>query len=365
MILTFEVLVGFLTSAFILIAFSIALLRYLKLGYRPLLFLALQWLGIALWGLFTAISTFILENGDTPNILFFPPLQLDWTLADLLGFIGYFITIPTLFLLIFFLDSITRTSIEPVKMLIGGMIAATLIITGLVPGQGAKNVTIYTYYAQAIYYMFWILLWLYYTFKIFLSSPQNLKRYSAIVLIGSIIIFLDAFLTVTRLNPPESNLSMFLMGSGALMIVIPYSFQTKLLYILPFKATRLIVINDNGIPLFSHSWVKGTDPSGEVLFSGMMSGISAILNESLKKGLVREIALDESKLLIETDKRYSIIFVLQCTRTSTSLSDALHLFSEQFILNFKEYLSGSFINTEKFNASKLVDECFPFLPDYN
>ncbi len=363
MILTFEVMVGFLTSAFLLVAFSIALQRYLKLGYRPLLFLALQWLGLALWGLFTAFSTFVLDNGDTPNIFFV--MQLDWTLADLLGFIGYFITIPTLFLLIIFLDSITRTSIEPVKMLFGGMIAATLILTGLEPGQGAKNVTIYTYYAQAMYYVFWIVLWLYYTFKIFISSPHNLKRQAAVVFVGSVILALDAFLTATRLSPPESNLSIFLMAMGALMIVIPYSFQPQLLYILPFKATRLTVINDNGIPLFSHSWLKERDPAGEVLFSGMMLGISAILNESLKKGAVREIALDESKLLLETDREHSIIFVLQCTRTSNSLSDALRLFSEQFIEKFRNNLSDIFINTEQFNASTLVDECFPFLPEYD
>ena len=363
MILTFEVLIGFLTSTFLLATFAIALLRFFKLGYRPLLWLALQWLGLALWGLFTAISTFVLDNGDTPDIIVFPPYY--WTLADLLGFIGYFITIPTFFLLIFFLDSITRTTIDPRKMLIGGMLAAVLIIAGLTPGQGAKDVTAFTYYAQATYYVLWISFWLYYTFKIFLSSPSGLKKYSGLVMAGSFIIALDSILTITSISPPSSNLSIFLMATGAFLIVLTLSFQPQLLYILPFRASRLTVISDSGVPLFSHSWIKEINPSREVLFSGMMLGISAILNESLKKGAVQEIVLDESKLLIVTDNKYSIIFVLQCTRTSTSLSDALNLFIDQFILTFENNLPTSIIRKNDFDASVLVKECFPFLPEYD
>ena len=127
MILPFEVLIGFLTSIIVLIMFFIAFTRYLTLGYRPLLYLAIQWFGLALWGIFTAISTFLLRNGDTTIIISF--LDYHWTLADTLGFIGYYLTIPTLFFLLLFLDSITRTTIDPKKMVLGGVISATLVIT--------------------------------------------------------------------------------------------------------------------------------------------------------------------------------------------------------------------------------------------
>jgi hypothetical protein len=368
MILPFEVLIGFLTSIFVLVMFFIAFIRYRTLGYRPLLYLAIQWFGLALWGIFTAISTFLLVNGDKEIIVSFRIFEnfYEWTLADTLGFAGYYLTIPTLFFLLLFLDSITRTTIDPKKMVLGGIISTGLVISILAhPWQGAKNVSIYTYYAQALYYLTWIFLWFFYSLRIFLSSPQNLRRYSAFVFVGTILIATDAFLTATRINLPGSDLSILLMALGGLLIVLPFSYQPQLLYILPFKVVRLSVINENGLPLFIHSWKKDRDRADEVLFSGMMLGISTILNESLKTGNVREIVLAESKLLIITDDKYSVIFVLQCTRSSKSLHDALSLFADEFIETFEKYLSVAILNPKDVDATEIVDKCFPFLPEYD
>ncbi len=82
--------------------------------------------------------------------------------------------------------------------------------------------------------------------------------------------------------------------------------KPKLGYVLPFKALRLTIINtESGIAIFTHDWTKDESLVDNVLFSGMMQGISGILNESLKKGNIKEIILDKANLLIEHSARES------------------------------------------------------------
>jgi hypothetical protein len=254
-------------------------------------------------------------------------------------------------------------------MVVGGMIAAALIITGMSPDQATQDILLTTYYAEALHYSFVVFLWLFYGLKIYINAPNTkIKRISVLVILGAFLVGVDAFFTFFRIFvwwQPGTIPSLVFMISGLLLMTVVWASFPQLLYILPFKASSLTVISDSGIPLFSYSWVQKDDPASEVLFSGMMLGISTILKESLQKGFVREISLDQSKLLLERSTVHSITFVLVSTKTTKSLVDALILFAERFVKSFEENLGSHVIAPEIFSdADLLVSECFPFLPEY-
>lgn len=365
------ILLFLLTGFFIALACIISLIRYYRQKYVQFLYWSLHMFSISAWALLTTVGIIFTIWGDSETWLSFRILDVDysWTFSTTLGYIGFFLKIPMLFFLILFVDSISQTSIEPRKMVGGGMIAAALIITGMSPGQATQDILLSTYYAEALHYFFVVFLWLYYGLKIFLNAPNvKIKRVSLLVLLGALLVGVDAFFTFFRVFEwwqPGTLPSATFMISGLLLMTLIYTSVPQILYILPFKASSLTVISDNGIPLFTYSWVQREDPASEVLFSGMMIGISTILKESLQKGFVREIALDQSKLLLERDTVHSITFVLVSTKTTKSLVDALILFAERFVTNFKENLDEYVITPEVFSdANLLVSECFPFLPEY-
>ncbi|MHA1636886.1 MAG: hypothetical protein ACTSUB_02620 [Candidatus Thorarchaeota archaeon] len=102
----------------------------------------------------------------------------------------------------------------------------------------------------------------------------------------------------------------------------------------------------------------------ETLFSGMLQGIAMILDESVRKGAVREIVLENGTLVLQRTYKYSVACVLVVSKSSRTLRHALDSFAEHF---YEEY-SQFFDNTSKISnfrsASKLVEEHFGFVPDY-
>ncbi|MHA1168107.1 MAG: hypothetical protein ACTSRU_09820, partial [Candidatus Hodarchaeales archaeon] len=169
---------------------------------------------------------------------------------------------------------------------------------------------------------------------------------------------------ITRIVLPDLGINEILLAIGIVLITVPLIIEPKLLFVLPFKTSRLTVFDDSGIPLFSHYWeTKKEGTAGDSLFSGVMIGVSGILKESLRKGSVREISLDKSVLLIERIAKYPVTFVLETSKTSKNLPKALKVFAEGFVNQYGESILDG--DSSNLNASNLVSQCFPFLPEYN
>lgn len=77
------------------------------------------------------------------------------------------------------------------------------------------------------------------------------------------------------------------------MLVYAYFREPKLLFVLPFTALRLTVLEtESGLPLFTYTWNRQGDLADETLFSGMLQGVSMIVKESLKRGSLQEIRVE-------------------------------------------------------------------------
>jgi hypothetical protein len=140
----------------------------------------------------------------------------------------------------------------------------------------------------------------------------------------------------------------------------------KLVFVLPFKVLRLAVIEtEGGISLFTHTWKAAGKLGNEDLYAGMIQGVNLILKESLDRGDVQEIKLARASLLAYRDARFPIVFVIVATKASRTLRDALRLFANRFLSDFKDNLATKNDVGQFDPANAIVAECFPFVPEYD
>ena len=180
-------------------------------------------------------------------------------LADLLGWIGYFSLLGGTLFLLLFVDSITRTSVDPLKTLIMGLLAATAIIGAFAPGQGAKNVIFLVFLVSNYSFLFRTILYTLFAFGIYINSPKKTERYSILVLIGIILMgIIPSFNIITGLIPAGLGLNELIFLFGIILIAVPFVLHPQLFFLLPYKSSRLAVLNSDGILLFSHRWKSGS-----------------------------------------------------------------------------------------------------------
>ncbi|UCG03918.1 MAG: hypothetical protein JSW11_08010 [Candidatus Heimdallarchaeota archaeon] len=383
-----EIIISSFTILVLITATILSFYRFLQVKYKQFLYIALNWCGIAVWLILTVVSTCIKFDLVVPGIntldtevgifsnlpilsdfldffginivIFSSPVML----SHFLGLIGLFSLLPTALFLIILVDSINRTSIDPIKTGILGLISTTVIIAALAPGQGPKDISPYTYFASVMLQFLWAFLWIYYALKLYINSPENLQRFALVILVGTILAgAIPVFNTATQLIQAGLGINELSFAIGILLMAGTLLYQPGMLFILPYKTSRLGVFNEKGVPLFSHQWIsREDDPTSEIVFTEMKEGISTILTESLKQANVREIHLDEAILIIERHKNFS--FVLLTAKTSRSLTTALNTFSVKFVTKFEELLAKSVVIDPKDHAtaSTIVAECFPFLP---
>lgn len=208
------------------------------------------------------------------------------------------------------------------------------------------------------------LIW-YWTIKLFRHAPPNLRGRASVALAGGSLIgalpWVGLVSTFVQ-DIPASDL--VLASSGILLIGVAFALEPKLAFVLPFRALRLAVVETKaGIPLFAHSWRSKEAMIDDDLFSGMLQGISSFVQESLGAGNLREIQLDQAVLLLHRGER-NVTFVLVVTQTSKALREALRLFAAKFFAEFADKLDKPNKVSQFKPASKLVEECFPFVPEY-
>ena len=153
-------------------ATAIAFQTYRKDKARHSLLLFLFFLVIAIWGSFQElimISTYLQE-------IFGYDLQVIIAISSY----THFLFIGSIFVLILFIDTISRERVEPLKL---------LFFTNLV----TAGVVFFIYYESdlislifGIVLFFQALLWIYISIKIYNKSPQSMKNAALILIIGGV-----------------------------------------------------------------------------------------------------------------------------------------------------------------------------------
>ncbi len=335
-------------------ASAIAFQTFRKDKARHSLLLFLFFFVIAVWGTFQEL---ILISNYLQSLF-------GYNLQAIIAISSYthFLFIGSIFILILFIDTISRERVEPLKLLFFTNLVTAGIVFFLYNEADMINLTFF------LIMFFQAFLWIYFTTKIYNKSPHSMKNAAFILIIGGI--FFTLVPVIFEILPDFGLeigipfITQLSIGLGVLAIAYIFKKQPKLAYILPFRASRLTIIDSlRGICIFNHIWDKSTKVDDD-LFGGMMQGISGILKETVNRGNIRQIELEQALLLLYRDKRYPVAFVLLSNEFNKSLRLALKQFAEKFYLNFSDKFDD-LSNISQFNsASKLVEEVFPFIPEY-
>ncbi|MHA1247634.1 MAG: hypothetical protein ACTSPE_09935 [Candidatus Thorarchaeota archaeon] len=336
-----------------ILAVVISLKRYLDRGYREYLFMFVTWVFLWLGNLLIGISY----------------LTLDLFVYRL----GIAASAPLLFGLMVLVDSVSRDHVDPRKVFVVtaastvlGLFAfdetsVTLNISAL--GETGPSMVGGLAISGAIVFVIAGIFWLYYMAVIHLRAPATLKRYSRVSLIGALLAgpgSMVAFATGFVWIVPGTDY--LLIGLGALLTAYAFASQPKLGYVLPFEVFRLVAFDtESGIPIFAYTWnEQGLVDS--TLFTGAMTGINNLLNESLSRGAVEYIAFEHGVLLIDHFPEVEVAFSLLASRSSAMLHQALRLFAEAFVEKFDAQLRRDKSITSAFTAAEeIVDTAFPFV----
>jgi hypothetical protein len=264
-------------------------------------------------------------------------------------------------------DAISRDTADPIKLIIVAVLATGAAVSAFL--------MFYVFIAFIVsLQIFSLVMWVYYAWKIHAKAPASIKKYSRLNLVGVLVFAGGSLWGSTGLipNTPESLVPIIdairweiILGVAFFMIALAYAKAPNLANVLPFVAIRLSIIDIKaGIALFNHDWARRNDLIHEDLFSSMLSGISMILNESVRKGNIREIHLDKARLLLKRSDEHPIAFVLITSHPTKTLRNALEVFAARFIARYADQL-GELGEISKFHSTTdIVHDCFPFALEY-
>jgi hypothetical protein len=341
-----------MAATFILIGGILAVIKIRKKKDRHLFLYSISWL-------FQSIFWYLVSSAH---------LTYSTTLMSV-AFIPQSIGVP---FMIVFIELIGRESVSSWRIsllaIIETMFLIILFLPGameVIPGYGVHFIGI-SRLLQILWLAFYVFYYFSWSYRTWRKAPPQLKKNANLLLIGSIMF---SFLTLLMyamgtflklLNP----IGFIIHGLGALLTLYVFRRDLKIIYILPFKAYKLMVFEKSeGISLFKHDWAELRDVE-ENIFAMLLQATRSVLNEIINKGEVRKIDMDKAILLIQHDVEFPIISMLVSSESSKLLRSGLKKFHNEFISEFwKEGLD--FHDTENYKgAIKLVNAVFDFVPNY-
>ncbi|MBN2152598.1 MAG: hypothetical protein JW839_14185 [Candidatus Lokiarchaeota archaeon] len=255
-------------------------------------------------------------------------------------------------------DTLKREQIEPNKLAALLVIDALIIVfTYIVPDIILTSL----FNAVAV-----CIVWGYYchcSYLVYKRAPTAMKRYAQLWCVGTILPVFGMFSVFIDVQMYTFSIS---MSAAVVLMVYAYVHEPKLLFVLPFTALRLDILETKGgLSLFTHTWNRQSSTVSDDLFSGMLQGVSLIVKESLNRGDVQEIRVSDAIILAYRNPDFPIACVIVATRPTRSLRDALRLFAERFYKEFSDYFTNVSDVAQFSGAEALVTACFPHVPVYD
>ncbi len=266
-------------------------------------------------------------------------------------------------IVILWLDSLSRESIDPVKSGILISFVSVVVTAGLL---GYPEIDTAIFYACTLW---GVTLFAYFAVKIYYNAPSGIRRKAMMLVTGSIIG--GPLMAISEIVNTYSGdffiptPATILVPLGLLLVTRAFAQRPELAFVLPFKVSSLTVLStESGVPLFTHTWVKEEKTIDAALFSGMLQGISGILNEAVHKGNLRQIELDQGVLLVRRSDQYPAACVLVANKSTLLLRQSLDAFARRFFAEFGSTFAREYKHANFEKASQIIAETMPFIPDY-
>ena len=345
--------VGLVSVAITIMPFLLTLYSFLNERNRNVSLIVGTYFGLTLWSLFMLLG----------NVL----------LSELMALLGLYCGALTLIIFYLLVDSFTRDEIDPRKLVVLSALVTALLIVSL--ESDSIFVDIHPFGEPFVSFsprimavggaliLLTAITYSYYAVMMHRQAPANLKKFSRLGLLSAFILVVVWPVSVTiNLNNFLPGVWLLILEVGVVPIGIAFVKEAKLGYILPFMVLRLAVFEtEGGVPLYTHSWDSTGELAHEALFSGMQ-GIGMILDESVKRGEVREIDLESAILIIRRSEKFPVACALLATKSTKTLRHALDIFTERFFAEFSQFLGDTSEVFRFAEASRLVEDCFGFVP---
>jgi len=295
------------------------------------------------------------------------------TYTPLIMAISFIPTTIGVLCLFIYIELIEKENVSPIKVSILVLIELLFLLFAFLPGgmEVIPNYGIHIIGLCRIFQIVFLIIYVFYYFtwsyKTWRKSPAELRQKATLLLLGSALFSIVTVLMyvlgtlVKILNP----LGFVVHGIGAFITVMIIWQEPKLIYVLRFKAYRIIVLETgSGTALYKYDWAELRNID-ENFFSMMFQAISNVLNELLHKGEVREVHTDQAVLLIQHNLQYPIATIVIASKSCKSLRYSLKQFSEQFVEKFSSDIKLHYQNVSRFDdATVLVKKVFDFVPEY-
>lgn len=337
---------------------------------------------VAIGGIITFIYAFRRKNR---LIFLFSAMWLSYALFWFIDAAAhYFYSIPLMALaivpqligipcIIIFIELSRKEHVSPIKISILMIIEALVFIITfyvpdnweIIPGYGIHNKGILRI-AQIIYIFYFMIFYFLWSFHTWRKAPSDLKRLTSYLLFGSTIfsIVTGVMYAIGSFIKTFNAIGFFINGIGAFITILVILKDPRIIYILPFKAYRILVVDTiASVALFKYDWAKAGEVE-ENIFTMMIQAIGSVLDDILKKGVVQEIQMDRAVLLINHNKENSIASVLIASKSSKSLRYGLKRFNEEFVRRFQKTLESSRKVSDFNEGLKVVEQVFDFVPSY-
>ena len=351
---TIGVIIGFISLIPSSLATILTFNQYLKDKYSHLKYLTGIWACLTLWILFQAISDLLLSI----------PLHI----------IGFYTLIVVIYFANLFVDSITRDSVDVLKMIIATISSSAIMFFSFLQDDAViieeNAMTQYpTFngnfrYATLIQVSFFILVTTYGNLKVFFHTPHNLKFYSFLNLFGTYLYGIQPLLIqFTHLEKKFPGMANGSMAIGTLLISIVFIKQPKLAYILPIKVYKILILDTKGSNvLYKHDWNELEAASSENIFSCMIQAISTMFDETLNKGNLREIKFDEAILSLKISKKTAIACILISSSFTKTLRSSFNDFSNEVFTDYENLKNEPSIKEKYEKGNTILENYFPFVP---
>lgn len=320
--------------------------------------LVLSWFSWTL-SYMSVIIAFIVESYYPHDVFIY------WTIC-IIG--SFFFQILGVFNLILFIDQNSNSRISVVKITIISIIGSLYIILPLVTEQlKFSPMTIYTLedtlrWVQTAFGLYYFMLYIVWIYRIWKNSPKDTKRMTTVLLIifmSSSIVAIIAY--VISGYDELQMIFLYIFHAGAILsIVIAVRIDPRIINILPFAASRLLVINKtSGVLIYEYDW---SDERQQNLAS-FIHGIQRVSQETFQVGELKALYLDEGLVILDYSKE--ITYALLTSKSTKYLQLCFQNFKEDFEKELKksDLKVDGVINTADFEfGDKLVKNYFKYIP---
>ena len=358
-----------LAIVFCLVILILLCLNYLLNRFLPTLLFIIFFVGMLLWSTTKLVSVLLPESANTTFVFY-------WKIGSLT------ILILSLLVITFFRDLLVYSTLSipsVIASFFAGITISALWFGGFVqvnfndvsgwntdydPSWFLIILLVYL----AIVYIFMFVLLIRGLLK---ATVKKQKIQLSLIITGLAIAAIGGTALNYVLNfafPNLGDMDLIFVVIGFAIVAAAYLRSPIQIYFAPVVAHRLIVINNDGIPLLSHDFCEPKEKAltmDSTLISGALSGVVNILKETLSsESIPSVIHLDDRVLLIE--KSHSALYALIVDDDSMALRSALKDFSNEFEKAFKDVLVNWQGLTDVFeDAYSLIVEDFSFVLSSN